>query len=51
MPYRETIAEYCAVVVGAFSVFALIAITSMYRGEGPDAVASQSQPIQYVEAR
>jgi hypothetical protein len=48
---RERIAEYCAIVVGALSVLALIAITSMYRGDGSDAVASQNQPIRQAEAR
>jgi hypothetical protein len=48
---RERIAEHCAIVAGAFSVFALVAITSMYRGDVSDAIASRNQPIRHAEAR
>jgi hypothetical protein len=48
---RDSIAEYCAIVGGVFSVLALIAMTSMYRGDRSDAVASHNQPIRQAEAR
>jgi hypothetical protein len=38
-------------IVGAFSVLALVAITSMHPGDGSSEVATQSQPIRHAQAR